>query len=172
MKYIKTSLRVVVIINYNPSYNFILGDKMSIKEIKNRLSFIERELNMSLLEQIERCLEEAEADWYDDIPGYNSLEEIQIEYITSLIENRKKTQMELIQESFKLEKILNEAQSLQHILNMLEEVEIIETTQSVVRRNIREKNIKIEKHYRVEKNNYDIFDWLANADPENFLGFQ
>ena len=144
---------------------------MKIKEIKNELDFIEIQLNKSFKEFVIEGLEEAEVSSYS--PSSEKVEEeLQLEFIEKLTkESYEDYRYQLVKRAIALQSKLDEYQNLQDLLNRISEIDIIETPKTVVMKQIKKNYILIEEEEKT-KDEYTVFDWLADADPENFLGFQ
>ena len=117
---------------------------MSLKEIRNELNEIERLLNMSFEEMIREALEDGEIDSYAPYQKC-SKEELQMSYVKTVIDNFDEYKMNLLVRARELNDILDEAQSLQHTLNMFEETIISPTIKTVVERQTRKNYLDIEK---------------------------
>lgn len=117
---------------------------MSLINIKKQLDEIERLLNRSFEETIIDALKEGEEmSYYPNISS--SKTELQMESVQYTLENYYKFRSYLVKEAKKLQSILDEAQSLQHTLNMLQETLILPTIKTVVERQIRKNYLDIEK---------------------------
>lgn len=142
---------------------------VNLKELKNELDEIEKELNMSFEETIIDCLKEAEERSYFPFEEF-SKEKLQKDTVKYTVEHYDSIRVALIKRANEIQKTLDKAQSLQHALNMVQQIVISPTVKTVVERQTRKNYILIEKHYE-KSNEYNVFDWLADADPENSLGF-
>lgn len=139
-----------------------------MQKIRNEIKEIDKLLEKNFEQNIKELLEEGEQiSYYPETT--QSKDEIQKELIIDFLTNESLYRKQLIKKAKKLNELLNEAQSLQHTLNMLKEVEIVETPKSVVLKQIKRNYILIEEHY--EKRNedeYGIIDWLMDSNPENY----
>lgn len=143
---------------------------MNKYQIANELKEIERTLEMTFEEEVKTVLKDAEEEFYNPY-NYMGKKELQIKRLKEFINSYEENRTYLVERAKALQQSLDDMQFYEFLLNEIRSADIRETTQSVVNRQTRENYIMIEKHY-VVNDEYSIEDWLADADPENFLGFQ
>lgn len=139
-----------------------MEEKITIKEAKIQLESINEFFEMDFEEIIKDLLLDGEAMSYSPYEDKNK-DEIQRALIKEYLKNEDKIRLELIERSRKLQEIIDYAHGLQHILNMIQKAEIIESPKNIINEQIKEQYIKIEKR----RGNYsEDIKWVY----ENFYG--
>ena len=137
---------------------------MNLKEIQKEMNELEKEANQTFAEFVKELLEQAEEDFYCPFEN-KSLEELQMYNMDNASRWYEERTIYNIKRWKKLKEM--EEKIFQYEVDDEDEDDLT----LVIEAQIKDKIIKIEKHYRVKKDEYNVFDWLADADPENFLEF-
>ena len=139
-----------------------MKEMISIKDARIELESINDFFEMDFEEIIKDLLSDGESMSYSPYEDKNK-DEIQRELIKEYLKNENKIRLELIERSRKLQEIIDYAHGLQHILNMIQKAEIIESPKNIINEQIKEQYIKIEKR----RGNYsEDIKWVY----ENFYG--
>lgn len=136
----------------------------TLKEIQKEKEQIDIQFEKSFEKFVIELLQSAHEDSYDPYED-RTVEEIQMHYM----KNAERFYFLYQKDLYRKYKELVELEEKIKTIEIDDDEE--DDLQLIIDSQIRYKIIKIEKHYRTKKDEYNVFDWLSDADPENFLGY-